>query len=472
MQFDNTSSRPGSVSKESKVFDLCGKKLTLTDPKTVDKNGKRFTVSELECVDAGGKIKVSVWDTAYAAVAKVRNGEGITCVGVTATREKGEVKLNLWPSAHVLRGGDPAQSLTSLDASSLQQVVLLTATFVPSHAPIDVDKDAHPACAAALAAAAGCSEDQVFQMNHGFLDAPAREDAMFTQDKRLFVQCRFRDRTGGVDVDVIAAAVPSLYGCKDETELMNKLQKGELESEKVRVNVRGVLRIEGGVVKRYIGKVGPSPLITKVSAHAMRAAVGLTEIIGDLVIPAPVERVNDAPMIGLAVRSDKRPPLAVHRVLLLVQGTCKSVLDACGDAKRIEDETFKVSSKGVRCLLSDVDKFVDLVGYCDYDGMLTYRLDQEAALVLVSAITPAGDAPNSVSANESSFLATIEHMQKISADEKAALVKSLDTEWKSVLLDQPPEGLSPARQEYWDQPASKLRRIVSEAVSPIKFRTT
>jgi hypothetical protein len=459
MQFDKTSSRPGSVSKESKVFDLCGKKLKLTDPKTVDKNGKRFTVSELECVDASGKIKVSVWGTAYAAVGKIPNGEGITLVGVTATRENGEVKLNLWPSAHVLRGGDPAQSLTSLDASSLQQVVLLTATFVPSHAPIDVDKDAHPACAAALAAAAGCSEDVVFQMNHGFFDAPARQDAMFTQDKRLFVSCRFRDRTGGVDVEVIAAAVPSLYGCKDEAELMDKLEKGELESVKVRVNVRGVLRIEGGVVKRYIGKVGPSPLITKVSAQAMRAVAGLTEITGDLVIPSPVERVIDAPMIGLAVRSDKRPPLAVHRVLFLVQGTRKSQLDARGDAKRIEDQSYNVSSK-------------DLVGYCDYDGMLTYRLDQEAALVLVSAITLAGDAPNSVSANESSFLATIEHMQKISADEKAALVKSLDTEWKSVLLDQPPEGLSPARQEYWEQPASKLRRMESEAVSPIKFRTT
>jgi hypothetical protein len=65
-------------------------------------------------------------------------------------------------------------------------------------------------------------------------------------------------------VEVIAAAVPSLFGCKDEAELMDKLQKGELESVKVRVNVRGVLRIEGGVVERYIGKVGPSPLITKV----------------------------------------------------------------------------------------------------------------------------------------------------------------------------------------------------------------
>jgi hypothetical protein len=130
----------------------------------VDKNGKRFTVSELECVDASGKITVSVWGRAYAAVEKIPNGEGVTLVGVTATRENGEVKLNLWPSAHVLRGEDPAQSLTSLDVSSLQQVVLLTATFVPSHAPIDVDKDAHPACAAALAAAAGCSGDVVFQI--------------------------------------------------------------------------------------------------------------------------------------------------------------------------------------------------------------------------------------------------------------------------------------------------------------------
>ena len=87
-------------------------------------------------------------------------------------------------------------------------------------------------------------------------------------------------------------------------------------------------------------------------------------------------------------------------------------------------------------------------------------MDPDAALVLVSAVTPVEDA--------SSFLATIEHMQKISADEKDALVKSLDAEWKSILVDQPTSGVSPAKPEYWDQPASKLRRIVSEAVTPTK----
>ena len=187
------------------------------------------------------------------------DGEGITCVGSNATRDGSEVKMNLWPAAHVLRGGGRAQSLTGLGASTLP-MEMLTATFVPTRTPIDVNKDAHPSCAAALAEAAGCAEDQVFQLNRVFLDAPTCEDALFTQDKRLFVQCRLRDRTGGVDVDVISTAVPALYGCADEAELKDKLQKGVLESEKARANVRGVLRIEGGTVTKI-----PCPDRTKPS---------------------------------------------------------------------------------------------------------------------------------------------------------------------------------------------------------------
>ena len=155
-------------------------------------------------------------------------------------------KLNLWPAGHVLRGGDRAQSLTSLDPSQLEDMRLLTAAFVPTHVPIDVDREAHPTCAAALAEAVGCSEDKVFQINRAWFDPPVREDAMLTQDKRFFVQCRLRDRTGGVGVDVTAAAVPSLYGCMGEDELRNKLASGEVEPEKVRVSVRGVLRVEEG----------------------------------------------------------------------------------------------------------------------------------------------------------------------------------------------------------------------------------
>jgi hypothetical protein len=101
-------------------------------------------------------------------------------------------------------------------------------------------------------------------------------------------------------------------------------------------------------------------------------------------------------MSGLAVISEKHGPVGAHRILLLVQGINMSILDFYGKAERIEDQSFKVT------------------------------------LVLVVAVTLAEDG--------SSFLATVEHMQKIGADVKASLLKSLDTEWKSVLLDQPPRG--------------------------------
>jgi hypothetical protein len=399
-------------------------------------------------------------------VKDIPDSEGITCIGSIATREGGEVKLSLWPDAHVLRGGDRAQSLTGLDPASLT-VQLLTATFTPTHNPIDVNGDAHPSCAAALAEAVACSGDKVFQINRAAIEAPTHEDGMFTQDKRLFVSgVRLRDRTGGVTVDVVATAVPALYGCSDEEELKAKLQKGTLEPQLARVSVRGVLRTDGGAVKKFIAEVGPSPLITKLSPAAMRAAVGLTEIVGGLVIPAPVDRVVDAPMVGLAVRSDFSGSLGAHRVLLLVQGTCESTVDPVGESTvSLHEQSYKVHSTKVRCLLSDGEQYVDLVGYCSFAGMLTYRLDKDVALVRVSAVAP--PAPDSVSAGGPAFVATIEHMQKVGADEKASLLVSLATEWKSVLdQESKPEGVSATQSEYWDQPASKLRRLLSEPASP------
>ena len=49
-----------------------------------------------------------------------------------------------------------------------------------------------------------------------------------------------------------------------------------------------------------------------------------------------------------------------------------------------------------------------MVGYCDCQGMLSYRLEKETALVLVSAIA----VLDAVSAGDPVFAATIEHMQK------------------------------------------------------------
>ena len=126
----------------------------MTDTKGVDKAGKSYVVAELEVIDhTGGHIKVSVGDKACEEVRAIPDGEGFTCVGSTALQETGEKsKLNIWPTAHVLRGGVPAQSLTRLDESSLD-LELLTAVFAPTHEPINVEGEAHPSCAAALAEA-------------------------------------------------------------------------------------------------------------------------------------------------------------------------------------------------------------------------------------------------------------------------------------------------------------------------------
>ena len=449
MQYDKTAPRAGTTKTESKVFDLVAKIADVSTSKTVDKGGTRYTVAEMTLVDKSGKVKVSVWGTAIAAVANVPDTHGVTLIGVTATRDNGEVKLNLWPSAHVITI-DPAQSLTSLDASG-EELKLLTAQFTPTSAPINTAGDAYPTCAAALEAANGCIDDKLFQMNYGIMDAPTCAEDIKTKDGRFFVRCQFRDRTGCVEVFVIAVAVPALYNCKDEAELWTKSANGELECVKVRVNVRGVMRSEGSDVKRYIGEIVESPLMTTASPLAMRAAVGLAEIIGGIVIPAPAQRATELPMIGLAVIADKRGPVAAHRILLLVQGNNTSTLEAGIQADKIEDQSYKVTSNGARCLLSDSDTTVNLVGYCNTGSMLTYRLDREVALVLVSAVTMTEDASNSGSTDGSRFLATVEYMQKIGADDKASLLKSLETEWKSVLLDQPREGLSPSEADYWNQ---------------------
>ena len=77
------------------------------------------------------------------------------------------------------------------------------------------------------------------------------------------------------------------------------------------------------------------------------------------------------------------------------------------DTKPMQEQTFKMVSKNVRCLLSDSSIAVQLVAYSDFKNMLTYRLDKEVAVVLVSAVER-NDGPGSAR-----LIATVEHMEKI-----------------------------------------------------------
>ena len=132
----------------------------------------------------------------------------------------------------------------------------------------------------------------------------------------------------------------------------------------------------------------------------------------------------------------------------------------------MDKQIFKNTSRNARCLLSDDGVFVTLAGYSDFKKMMQYRLDKETALVLVSAVTLA--KPGSAS---DPCVVSVEHMRKVSKDERAALLISMASEWKSVLTA--PDDLckreyqSASDPAYWTpESMQKVRRLQSEPASP------
>ena len=191
---------------------------------------------------------------------------------------------------------------------------------------------------------------------------------------------------------------------------------------------------------------------------AMRLSIGLSNAADD-VNAAPVGRLLEAPLLGLATRRDNGAPLGAHRALLLAQSTELADCDPANDKLPMKEQTFKVTSTCVQCLLSEPPTQITLVGYCDFKRTLQYRLDTETALVLGSAVQM--EAPNCV--------VTVEHMQKLSEKNAAALSASMSLEWKSVLtpLFFESQKRSSSEEAYWTpESVKKLKRLVSEPTSP------
>ena len=128
---------------------------------------------------------------------------------------------------------------------------------------------AHPTCAAALADAV-VDRPVTFQINRW---------------------CRLRDRTGGVDVDMVSTAIPALYGCSGEEELRAQLGAQSLTSTKNRLKDCGLLRVEQGVTRRFVTMVEPTDLQAKVSMTAMRLSRGLSNVAGDGVLAVPARGI-------------------------------------------------------------------------------------------------------------------------------------------------------------------------------------
>ena len=105
------------------------------------------------------------------------------------------------------------------------------------------------------------------------------EELLFTQDGRLFIKsCRLWERTGGVGVAVLGSAVPALYGCSDAETMKAQLVAQSLTSTRVRLNARSVLRVESGVIRRYVANIEPTPLQAFVSMTPMRQSEASVQV--------------------------------------------------------------------------------------------------------------------------------------------------------------------------------------------------
>ena len=162
-------------------------------------------VAEATFMDSsGGEIVISVWNDAYDIFKSLTLGHGVSILGCNATEDNGNVKLHAWPQIHVCATGEQAQSLTSLDQTSVT-TERLTATFKPGEKLEELmEEEAHPTCAAALRDALGLKGPITFQINRCLLEPPMQDELLLTQDGRPFIRnCRVRDWTGCVEVDVI-----------------------------------------------------------------------------------------------------------------------------------------------------------------------------------------------------------------------------------------------------------------------------
>ncbi len=109
--------------------------------------------------------------------------------------------------------------------------------------------------------------------------------------------------------------------------------------------------------------------------NAIRQHLGADDITDDVVLPAPANRLIDDPMMGMALhRNGDANPVAAHCVLLLVQGTGETECESRDDSLSSTEQSFKVVSGNVRCLLSDTTTTIQLVAYCNGNAVSTYRL--------------------------------------------------------------------------------------------------
>ena len=471
----------GSKNELTKAMDICGKFIELGQLNTVKKqsDGSDLQVADLVLADDSGvNFKVAVWtQEAYDKFKDLSVGVGIAILNCSATKDKSsnDFKVNAWPKVIVLEGGTRAQELTNLSGDAISTNRIATAQFTGSSAAMDVtDKPAVPVSATALLAipdnASGYPAETVWQLNRATIQAPTLEQDITTKDgKRLWVPVKLHDWTGCTTVNVTDKAAPALYGCADTEEVLTKAKQGKLQVSQSRFNMRGLLRLEDGIMRKYVVEMGPAPKSFTVSSTTLRGCRGLAPVLDDIAQAAPATRVTSSPMMGMCLVADigsndsETELVPCHRAYLLVSGTQKTdmkpLMPGIADLQKQE---FIVTSKNVKCLLSDdTVKNLDLQCYCDWEHSLNYRLDQDTAIARISALNQD---------NEGRLVASVEHIDKVFEAELDAVRQAMTVEWKTALTQAGSESIdshmSPTQPDFFANPRRQVTRLRSDPQSP------
>lgn len=138
------------------------------------------------------------WDDAHEKIVDDTRNEETIIVVFSAQREADgvNVKLNPWDSAHVMKNGSTAHTLSRCEPQD-RSLTKLTTVFTPSGTVIPSNSESWPTCAAALANPPSLGKERVIQVNRCLMDLSTRVDQMFTQDGNcLYSTCRLKDWSG------------------------------------------------------------------------------------------------------------------------------------------------------------------------------------------------------------------------------------------------------------------------------------
>ena len=455
---------------------VCGKVISLDEGKDAKtKDGKAIRVADMTLVDdSGASFSVAVWeDAGIDKMSTVRKGEGISLIGCTATKDStsGEFRINVWKNVHVISGGSRAEQLTRMSSEQVDQCQTLTASSSGAPPSLDLSgKEVVPVTATALASFPSDGDqfptETYFQLNRASVSAPLSAEQMTTKSgERLWVSTTVSDWTGSASVHFANSCAPILYDCKSTEEVLEKARQGSLELTKSRLNLRGVIRVQDGGVRKIVAEAKKSGLISQISSESMRRTKGLSPILPETAQVVPADRLEIDAVSGMSVLADgtggEMESISCARIFLLVTGTEDTEMEPLDDQAAPKDQSFQVTSPRARCLLSTTETLLDLVGYCDYKKVPKFTLHQNSAFVSVS---------NFHKKEDGRLVASVEDIQPVSGAEVPAVKKSMDVEWKTALTKIGTQQLdsysSPTKPEWWIDQPRKVARIDSDPMTP------